>query len=323
MIFAHFACWRRFGVILAVWMTAGTVFAQTNGLTIRPSDILAKPIQAALSLGSNESAASGRFHHSSDGMASTLSVTRLQANFDLPRSDFEWLAPYQRRWSIGVMEAREIVDLRGTPYGQRERLTTELLSLGTQLFRPWNEHLYSAIGAGLHWGRTRERLDLGSTPGAQAIYEALDGKFINFTVQTLSLTGHVTVGWQQALTRSEGLRTFAEASLLTIYTRTVRVASDDQRFSLTSNGVRAQVGLEWQSSWAIADRRVVVIPSFTRHQYYGGVEPLGASYLNEASVDLLVAPKRNLARLHGLGVSLAYMKNPYYSGWRVELKGLF
>ena len=302
---------------------AASAFGQWDEVLGSPARFLSGPIQAALSIAGDEIATSGSFERRDADVDARVKVQRLQYHKDLPRFDEGWLAGWNFRAAASYSEYRATYRFPSLSHGENERLSLKLVSLGLKGTRGWGQHLYGLTGLSLHVGRFRERADLGTTPWAEYLYAGLDRAYINTTVTTASVTARLGVGWRQPLGSDTRLQGFVEGSWLPIYTQTVDVEVDGQRFSKLSSSLHLRTGIEWITNLTVLDRAVALAPAYSRRQYLDQIRPLEASAMNELSLDVLLGATYRHQSFEGLGLGISWMKSGSWSGWRIQFKGLF
>lgn len=291
----------------------------------------------------DEIATSGSFRHRSSIVTSKVNLLRLQAHGDLPAIETGPLAAWDLRGVASIADYYARNRYADEAYSMYERVAVRTASVGVKGSRSWGPHLYSLAGLSLHAGRFRHSVDFGSLPEADAIYAALNHAYVNTTIWTGSLTARIGAGWRQPLgglltgsrplgDRPSGDRPsgdplsligVVEASWLPILTRTIKVETDGQHFSKASSSIHLRAGLEWFPALTVLDQPVVVAPFLARRQFFNKVHPLGGASLNEVSLDLLLSPSSRQQALSGLGIGVSWMQSGDWTGWRIQLKGLF
>lgn len=322
----------RLTAVLAAAALLGTVpvaHGQWEEVFGSPAEFLSGPIQAALSFAGDEIATSGSFQRRDSEMDAKMNLLRLQYHKDLPSFDEGLLAGWNLRGAVSFSDYRANYRFPSLTHGENERLAVRMLSIGLKGTRDWGQpgkrggHLYALTGLSFHVARFREWADLGTTPWAELVYQGQDNAYINTTVWTASVTARLGMGWRQPLGSGQRLQGFVETSFLPIYTRTVDVETDGQRFSKLSSSLHLRTGLEWLSGLTFAGRQVAFAPSFSRRQFFDNIRPLGEASLNEVSFDALLGPSYRHQALEGLGLGVSWMKSGPWSGWRIQFKGLF
>ena len=318
------ACGRG-GMLLAL-MAANAIppaHAQWREAFGSPASILAGPIQATLTFIGDDIASSGNFRRHDSGMDARINLQRFQFHPDLATPSSGPLADWQWRGAIGYSDLRARTRFPEDTYGVRQSSTLQMISVGVKGSRNWEGGLYALFGLGLHVARFHDSTDFGSTPYADQIYIGLNRAYINTTIRTASVTARIGTGVRQALDRERRFHGIIEASILPIYTRTLSVEASDQHFSRFSTSLHLRTGIEWSTGVSILNHPVTVAPSYSRRQFFDNIRPLDAPALNEVSLDLLLAPSYRHQALEGLGLGFSWMKSGDWTGFRIQLKGVF
>lgn len=310
-----------------------------------PGDLFGESVLAVTGLAATNAAMTGRFSERSGqeaGLTQRVSVLRFLQAFKLATPTDGPLAGLQHDWRIGYARYKDdsafSVDDPPSATGPRAKTVedTQLLSLGWQGQMPLTANVYARFNPMLHVGRTKVGANFDELPGAADLYRLFNGTYANTAVTSLSLSAEAGLGWRKALSPAAqvplpqaadgqqplvpGAALTAEASIIPLYSRSIRVEHPSQRFSQSNLALRAGLGTEYLSSYRVGDRPLGFSARFRRHQFLQGVEVMDSRYINELAFSVLAVDAQALEGQKGDGLTLAVMQGRATRGWRLQLE---